>query len=183
MAECANQNLFNTFINIYQVENENLEKVGNNLYALGYNKKVDWDNYNWDGNYTYIRKGYDYLFGYADGKMFLMPENLYDKCKSGSGLKELSSNIKNNAAVYDMIKGNNAGVLDITALVKEIAKVDESDARDIANALNKLESLYIEIKSANEAELVLKTSDKETETLKQLKDICVKQVVRMNSRY
>lgn len=183
MAECANQNLFNTFINIYQVENENLEKVGNNLYSLGYNKKVDWDNYNWDGNYTYIRKGYDYLFGYADGKMFLMPENLYDKCKSGSGLKEFSSNIKNNTVVYDMIKGNNAGVLDITALVKEIAKVDASDARDIANALDKLENLYLEIKSANEAELVLKTSDKETETLKQLKDICVKQVVRNNSRY
>jgi hypothetical protein len=82
-----------------------------------------------------------------------------------------------------MIKGNNAGVLDITALAKEIAKEDARDARDIANAIDKLESLYIEIKSANEAELVLKTSDKETETLKQLKDICVKQVVRMNSRY
>ena len=68
-------------------------------------------------------------------------------------------------------------------IVKEISKEDARDAREIAKAIDKLESLYLEIKSANEAELVLKTSDKETETLKQLKDICVKQVVRMNSRY
>ena len=183
VAECQNKDLFDAIVPLIMIENKHAEKVGDNLYSLGYNAKIDWENYNWDGDYTYVRKGYDYYFGYADGKMFVMPENMYKQCASGENLKGFESSLKENSALYNMIKSNNSVALDITALAAEIGKSNTKDALIIANALKHFESLATRIKNSTETEVIITTTDKDTEILKLIKDLCVKLAIGERVRW
>lgn len=175
VAECANKDLFDLAAAVVIQENERAEKIDDNLYSLGFNKKIDWSNYRFDGNYTYIRKGYDYYFGFADNKMFVMPENLYQQCNN---LKGFASDFSNNEVIYPVVKSSNAAALDFSALAKEIGRDQKPASLEIGNVLRMFEITYAKTENFNKAEFVVTMTDKDTEMLKQLKDLCVKLTIK-----
>lgn len=174
VAECANKDLFDLIAALIMEENEHAEKVGNDLYSLGVNMRPDWSTYDGDGlNYT--REGYDYYFGYDDGKMFVMPENLYQQCASGNSLKGFSQSLEENATLFSMLKGTNGLALDCNSLASEIRKNgDSKEAHLISNTLQKFESFVLKTNEPIKAEFLVTMTDKDTEFLKQIKDICIK---------
>ncbi|MBR4297252.1 MAG: DUF4836 family protein [Bacteroidaceae bacterium] len=174
VAECENKNLFDAIVPLIKEEFKRAEKIGDNLYALGVNMEIDWENYDWHGDYTYVRKGNDYYFGFADGKMFVMPENLYKQCAPGNNLKGFEKSLKENSTLYSMIKSTNSMALDCTALATEISKIENEKAPIIANIVKKIEGLATKMNSPSEVEVVMTMADKDTEMLKQLKDLCVR---------
>lgn len=139
------------------------------------NKKIDWSNYRYDGNYTYIRKGYDYYFGFADNKMFVMPENLYQQCNN---LKGFASDFSDNDVIYPVVKSSNAAALDFSALAKEIERDGKPASLEIGNVLRMFDITYAKMENANSCEFVITMADKDTEMLKQLKDLCVKLTIK-----
>ena len=175
VAECANKDLFDLAAAIVIQENERAEKIDDNLYSLGMNKKIDWSNYRYDGNYTYIRKGYDYYFGFADNKMFVMPENLYQQCNN---LKGFASDFSDNDVIYPVVKSSNAAALDFSALAKEIERDQKPASLEIGNVLRMFDITYAKMENVNSCEFVITMADKDTEMLKQLKDLCVKLTIK-----
>lgn len=181
IAECANKDLFEEVATIIKETNKDAKEIDDDLYSLGLNLKMDKDSYDYSTDeYKEIRKGYDYYFGYADGKMFVMPENLYEECSNGGQLQELKSNLKDNEMLFDLIDGKNSGAIDFTACASMLKTFGNSVDREAGRAMKSFESLSFNVKSAHECEVVLTMTDKDTEVLKLLKDFCVEMVIAAN---
>ena len=116
IAECADSKLFDAIISLSQLNGAELTEVQKNVYALNMNKRIDWKNYNWGSgqDFTYIRRGYDYYLGYEDGKMFIVPENFYNK-----GLKEQASSFKDNS-LSKKLEGIGSAVADIKYILENV---------------------------------------------------------------
>lgn len=162
VAECADKKLFDFATALITQANSNAEKIDNNLYRLDLDTKVD------------SCKGYDYFFGFADGKLFVMPENLYEQCTSDKNLKGFASDLSDNKVMYSVIKNNNAGVLDFTVFTKELEKEGKISFIKNADILRMFELVCVKMEGTTQTEFIVTTTDAETEVLKQIKDICVK---------
>jgi hypothetical protein len=149
---------------------DGVEMIGEDLYSLGLNKRIDWDQSTWH-EYVYVRKGYDYYLGYVDDKMYVMPENLYAKCVNGLDFQEFDNSLKDNKTLLGLVDGKNAVAVSVADLVN--AAVDLAD-NDMIRILNNFKSVSVEVKSADEAEYVVRMTDKDTEFLKQIIFIGVK---------
>lgn len=184
IAECQDKELFDAICNIVKEENKDLELIGNDVYSLGTNKRIDWDNHNWGEEFNYIRKGYDYYFGYADNKMFVIPENIYKNNVENGKMKEIDGNLKNNKDLFNIIDGKYAGGIDINGFLSFLEKEEDlgRDGKEVINYIRKFKSISIEIKNSNEYEMVLSMNDNETEILKIIKDLCVQAVVAEYTR-
>lgn len=169
IAECRDKKLFDAVAAIANAE-DGVEMIGEDLYSLGLNKRIDWDQSTWH-EYVYVRKGYDYYLGYVDDKMYVMPENLYAKCVNGLDFQEFDNSLKDNKTLLGLVDGKNAVAVSVADLVN--AAVDLAD-NDMIRILNNFKSVSVEIKSAEEAEYVVCMTDKDTEFLKQIIFIGVK---------
>ena len=177
IAECKDRKLFDAILMIVKTE-EDVEEVGKDVVSLGVNKRIDWDNHVWGEEYKYIRKGYDYYFGFADNKMFVLPENFYKQCVSGGKFKEMGKSLKDNDFLYNIIDNKNAGGIDLNALYNMLNNEDLSRKdRQVAKMIRSFAGASVEMKNSNEAEASVYLKDKETEALKQIKDALVQALI------
>lgn len=119
MAECSESEWFETIAS----QNDKWTKTDGNVYAMHANRYVDWDRYIYYDEWVEQEGGYDYYIGCQDGKFFVMPENIYSKCKKDFGLSELSSNFTRNE-LYGQLKKNGV-VGDVTRIIEEIGKTED----------------------------------------------------------
>lgn len=139
MAECSESEWFETIAS----QNDDWSLVDANVYAMHENRYIDWDHYIYNEGWVYTEDGYDYYIGCKDGKFFVMPENIYSKCKGSTGLSELASNFTN-SEFYGQLKKNGA-VGDVKRILSELDKVEgissDSDWEMMSQALSVLKSV------------------------------------------
>ena len=97
VADCEGTELFEQCIKFLKDYND-VKYVDEDVYALGMNKYREYDY----SDYSYVEKtaGYDYYIMYNDGKIFFLPQNVYEEIVYGGELSALD----NSAATSDTFK-------------------------------------------------------------------------------
>lgn len=181
IADCKDSDLFDTIVKSIKLSSHELNEIGTDVYALNLNKRVDWEasTYNYDRyeyDYVYVRRGYDYYFGYRDGKMFIIPENFYK-----NNLKPLSPNFSENPLASEL-KGICNAVVDIHEILDCVESMEYGSRSDraIFNQCRIFKSANFKVNDNYSCEFEVTFSDKDTNALKQLKDFIVEIAIGEN---
>lgn len=169
VAECKDSKLFDFIEMLMKLDGNQKPEVAKNVYALGLNKKIDWDNHVWGEDFKYIHKGYDYYLGYVDNKIFVMPENFYR-----NPLNALSNNFATNS-LSSKIKDKYAFVVDVPAIINDLEQnIGKERVNDkiLLKNFRKIENVTFEFDGTN-SEFVVNLADKENNALKQIKDFVI----------
>lgn len=160
VAECADDKLFRLIAGL--LEGESLvTKSEANIYSL-----------------------MGYTIGFADGKMFVMPNNLFGQCYAGGSLKGLPENLSDNE-MAKTVGDKNGMVIDakaVSGLIKQLGMVVSREERAVFDQLSKISQFTYMVNEDYSMEQVLEFEDAQTNSLKQIKDIAVSLAIGIAAR-
>lgn len=126
-----------------------------------------------DGN-TYSLMGL-YTLGFADGKLFVMPQNLSAQCYKDGTMKSLAENLTDND-MAQMVGEENGMIIDTKATAKgleDMGVARRAKDRAILELMNKFTYAGYSVKEDCKVEYTVYFEDYATNSLKQIKDMAV----------
>lgn len=168
VADCESSELFEQCIKFIK-EYSDVEYVDEDVYALGMNKYKEYDYI----DYSYVEKtaGYDYYMMYNDGKIFFLPQNVYEEIVYAGELSAL----ENSAATSDTYKSfKGSGMIFsfkelVDAIVATTKRMSASD-REIVEFMEIFNTVEVIVENPFEVKARVTLTDDRSNFLKVMVD-------------
>lgn len=168
VGDCEERAVFDKVVRMMKSE-DIIKRVDDDVYALGLNKYRD---YNWD-DYSYIERtgGYDYYLMYNDGKVFVLPENVYEELVDDGELVSMDKSLADNK-LFTSFKGMGMFV-DMSAVIDAVeasAGRIGNDERMLLGFIEVFESAEVVAEEPFEIKARVSLTDKDENFLKVMVD-------------